>query len=145
MKKNFISIATLALALSTLLGQVQLNAVESNSAGGATMVSKEEEQEAEFDQQLKEEISKQKEDILRLEKQVTQQNKNFEGDLKDEFVGKMNSLEVKQILYKKFQGSSSIKNPAIRAKLLELFKKPIVAEKDIKDLQTFIDQQKAKG
>lgn len=144
MKKKLTFIATLALGLCTSLGQVQLYAAEKNPTAGATMTSKEADQADQFDQQLRDEISKQGEDVLRLEKQVTEQNKDFEGDLKDEFVGKINSLEVKQILYKKFQGTASLKNPAIRAKLLELFQKPVVTEKDIKDLQTFIDQQKAK-
>lgn len=136
--KTLLMFITLALVLYT--GQAKVHAAE-KTAPATEWTSQ---QATQFNQQLKDEISKQHADIAELQKQVGKGNKNFEGDFKREFEEKVNSLAAKEILYKKFERATSLQFPAVRAKLLELFQKPIIKEKDLQDLQILVDQEKAK-
>ncbi len=53
-------------------------------------------------------------------------------------------LEVKKTLANNFRGTASLQNPIIRAKLLEILNKSIILESDLAELQSLVNQEKAK-
>lgn len=136
MRTPFFFITTLVVGLH--MGQT--NAVETHPVTSSWTAQ----QEVEFDQKLQRELAKQGQDISNLENQVIKENKSFAGELKEEFQGKVNSLQAKQVLYNKFQHASSLQSQAVREKLLAIFQKPILTEQDFQELQTVVDQQKSK-
>lgn len=138
MKMQFMFITTLALGLCA--GQAKVCAVEKNPVAATEWTPQ---AEAQFYQQLNEELAKDHKDILNLENQVIQKKEDFGGDFKKEFQDKINSLVAKKTLYEKFQQAPSLQYPAVRAKLLEIFQKPVIEEKDLQELQTVIDLAKS--
>lgn len=137
MKMQFMFITTLALGLCA--GQAKMCAVENPVAPTEWTPQA----EAQFYQQLNEELAKEHKDILNLENQVIQKKQGFGGDFKKEFQDKINSLVAKKTLYEKFQQAPSLQYPAVRAKLLEIFQKPVIEEKDLQELQAVIDLAKS--
>lgn len=53
-------------------------------------------------------------------------------------------LEVKKTLVNNFKGTSSLQNPIIQNKLLEILNKSIITESDLAELQNLVTQEKAK-
>jgi len=101
-------------------------------------------EEQQYYYKLKDEIEKTGKGVVELQKKVTVEMKDFEGDLKDEFTEKVNTLEAKQVLYKNFEHTPSIKDPEIREELMEVFEKPVIKQKDLQDLKESVDSEKAK-
>ncbi len=101
--------------------------------------------EQKFYQQLQDEMTKTSNRVEELEKKVTAENKDFEGELKDEFTSKVDTLAAKQTLYKNFENTPSIQDPKVREELLKTFKKEVLTDKDLEELQQTVDQEKAKG
>ncbi len=101
-------------------------------------------EEQQFYNKLKDGIEKTGKKVIELEKKVTSENKNFEGELKDEFTKEVDTLEAKNVLYKNFEHTPSIKDPEIREELLEVFDKQTLNEKDMTELKDVVDKEKAK-
>ncbi len=101
-------------------------------------------EEQAFYTQLRAEIDKTEKSIVPLIKEVTDKNKNFEGDLKKEFNEEIGTLAAKETLFQNFENTPSIKDPDIRKKLLELFQKPVWEPKDMEEIKAFVEAEKAK-
>lgn len=54
----------------------------------------------------------------------------------------MDTLKTKQILYKNFYDTPSVHNPDVRRKLEQIFKKEVIAERDLAELQSIVQKIK---
>ncbi len=132
--------SAIVLALSACLGS--LLALDGAPAATQSAAAFDEQQ---FYSQLQGEIKKTSDRLAELEKKVTAENKNFDGELKDEFNAKVNTLGAKQVLYKNFENTPSITSAVVRASLLKTFQKEVINDKDLEELQQVVNEEKAKG
>lgn len=97
-----------------------------------------------FTRKMEEAISRQEDEVKRTQAQATRHDVAPAWNTKLEFQNATIQLEVKKTLVNNFKNSESLASPLVRNKLMEVLNKPMVTTADLVDLQTTVQQEKAR-
>jgi hypothetical protein len=123
-----------------ILSILSLASVQTATAAPATALETE---DPEINQKIDEAVLKAESDAVQKFKNATSRENVPMWSDKLALENAAIQLEVKRTIANNFKGTESLRNAAIRAKLLEILNKPDVTQADLAELQNLVNQFKS--